>query len=113
MISNNSVNTILVHGEPEAYLSSLGDDEFCRQFHMTDILQDLQGLWKAIERQCLIFPKYSLINGIISKTRKTSNIVVITYLNVRMAELLDDLQQRQKLHLARFLPYRKRISVTR
>lgn len=82
MISNDIVNTILVHGEPEAYLFNLGDDKFCRQLHMTDILKDLQGLWTVTGRPCLVVSKYSLINGIISKTRKTANIVVITYSNV-------------------------------
>jgi hypothetical protein len=82
MISNDIVNTILVHGEPEAYLFSLGDDKFCRQLHMADILKDLQGLCTATGRPCLIVSKYSLINGIISKARKTANIVVITYSNV-------------------------------
>jgi len=50
MISNDIVNTILVHGEPEAYLSNLADDKFCRQLHMADILKDLHGLWTATGR---------------------------------------------------------------
>jgi len=82
MISNDIVNRILVHCDPEAYLFNLGDDKFCRQLHMADILKDLQGLWRATRRPCLIVSKYSLINGIISKTRKTANIEVITYSNV-------------------------------
>jgi hypothetical protein len=43
-----------VHGKPEAYLSRLGDDKFCRQLHMADILKDLQELWTATGRSCLI-----------------------------------------------------------
>jgi len=82
MISNDIVNTILVHGEPEAYLSNLADDKFCRQLHMAVILKDLQGLWTATGRPCLIVSKSSLINGVISKTRKTTNIIVITYAKV-------------------------------
>jgi hypothetical protein len=82
MISNDIVNTILVHGEPEAYLSNLADDKFCRQLYMADILKDLQGLWTATGRACLIVSKSSFINGIISKTRKTASIIDITYANV-------------------------------
>jgi hypothetical protein len=72
----------MVHGESEVYLFNLDDDKFCRQLHMADILKDLQGLWAATGRPCLNVSKFSLINGVISKTRKTANIVVMTYANV-------------------------------
>lgn len=55
MISNYSVNKILVHGEPEAYLFIIGDDKFCRQLHMADILKDLQGYGRQLEGHVSLF----------------------------------------------------------